>query len=226
MRLEAATIRPGSVLEVLEDPAGSIRASSPGLFSAVDKENLPPIYPSPWTRANNSFSSVKEGDEVWIWNFSDNPQQLYWFRKDDIAKNDADLMKGENVEILCNREAGLGWAQLYFSDGTGWILCNDDSVIKINADGDIILSKNWVSRTISIGTDCISLGTEGKSAHPAVLGDKLLDALNSIAAMFDLIGKAANTNPYTMEIGTIISSALPNLKSQLPEVTSSNVTLD
>ena len=86
MKLFKGTIRPGLVLEILED--GLIKASAPGLFSIIDDPNmLPPIMP--WFIGNNSnaFSKLKQYDDVWIMNFSDNPQQLYWFRKDTIADN-------------------------------------------------------------------------------------------------------------------------------------------
>ena len=40
----------------------------------------------PWFIGNNSntFSKLKQYDDVWIMNFSDNPRQLYWFRKDNV----------------------------------------------------------------------------------------------------------------------------------------------
>ena len=44
MKLFKGTIRPGKVMEVLEN--GVIKASSPGLFSFTDDpEKLPPIMP-------------------------------------------------------------------------------------------------------------------------------------------------------------------------------------
>ena len=59
MRLVNGTIRPGTVLEVLEN--GLIKASAPGLFSYVDDPKmLPPIMP--WFIGNNSnsFSKLKQ----------------------------------------------------------------------------------------------------------------------------------------------------------------------
>ena len=43
MKLINGIIRPGEILEVLEN--GKIKASAPGLFSEEDLENLPPIMP-------------------------------------------------------------------------------------------------------------------------------------------------------------------------------------
>ena len=98
---------------------------------------------------------------------TDNPLQLYWFRKDPhIDANKEIFEEGgiENVEIFCNRESGLGYATLYFSDGSGWILRNDDSRLQIFPDGHIELGMNWPHRTIKIDSNAISLG-DGE--HPA-----------------------------------------------------------
>ena len=109
MKLNKGTMRPGTVLEVLDN--GIIKASAPGLFSFVeDPALLPPIMPWFIGSNSNSFSKVNKYDEVWILNFSDNPQQLYWFRKDPVTDNNElcvpgtenSIMQDENVEIICN----------------------------------------------------------------------------------------------------------------------------
>ena len=50
MDLSKAILRPGKVIEVLEN--GKIRADVPGLFSLEDKDKLPPILPFPLGHAN------------------------------------------------------------------------------------------------------------------------------------------------------------------------------
>ena len=221
MKLSSGVLRPGTVIDVLEE--GNIIASAPGLFSKEDSDTLPPIYPFTGVHANQ-FSSVNPGDEVWILNFSDNPMQLYWFRKDDYKENNKDLLGEENVEILCNRESGFGWATIYFSDGSGWIIKNGDSQIQIDSDGNIKLSKPESHRSIIIDEDGIKLG--GSDNHPAVYGDKLMDVLEKIQITFDLIQKAAITNPFTMPIGTAIGAAPMELKLMIPKITSPHVILD
>ena len=84
MKLVNGILRPGEVLEVLEN--GKIKASAPGLFSEEDKDLIPPVMPF-WELIGshaNTFSTPTEGDEVWILNLTDNPLQLYWFRKDNL----------------------------------------------------------------------------------------------------------------------------------------------
>ena len=123
MKLSSATIRPGKVLEVL-DNKGTIKASAPGLFTSQDKDKLPPIMHAPWGAHPNSFTTPDEGKEVWIINFTDNKRQLYWFRKDPFDKNNSDnnnIQDEQNVEVLCSRKSGMGWATIYFSDDSGWM---------------------------------------------------------------------------------------------------------
>ena len=103
MKLMAGTLRPGTVLKVEE--GGVIKASAPGLFSAEDDvELLPPIYPS-FIGNSNQYSQPEEYDEVWILQFSDNPLELHWIKKDAQDVNNEELGLGEetDVEILCDR---------------------------------------------------------------------------------------------------------------------------
>lgn len=223
MKLKNGIIRPGVVVEVLEN--NIIRVGAPGLFDRNDGEKLPKVYPWPCGINKNAYSQIKELDNVWVVNFSDNPAQLYWFRKDDVADN-AEIIKEENVEILCNKESGVGWATIYFSDGSGWIIRNIDSVIQIKPDGSILLDTGIPHRAIDINAKTISLGTPGGSAHPAVYGDVLMDVLMKIQVAIELIKQSANMSPYTKPI-SIALNKLPNQIDELiPKVVSTNVTLD
>ena len=97
MKLFKATIRPGTVREVLEN--GAVKATAPGLFSFEDDiNNMPPIMPWQIGSNCNSFSKPKVYDDIWIMNFADNPRQLYWFRKDRIENNKNIPITEENVE--------------------------------------------------------------------------------------------------------------------------------
>lgn len=224
MKLKNGTIRPGIVIEVLDK--GCIKAGVPGLFNREDKDKLPPIMPFPFGHNVNSFSSIKELEEVWIMNFSDNPMQLYWVRKDNMAENNKELLKEENVEIICNRENDLTWATIYFSDGSGWIIRNDESVVQIRKDGSILLDSNLPHRVIDINPKSISLGSKTESAHPAVYGDVLMEALQNIQISLELIKQASNMNPYTKPISIGLGKLPSELKELIPKVVSTNVTLD
>lgn len=224
MKLKNGTIRPGVVIEVLE--GGNIKVEAPGLFSREDKDKLPPVYPFPFYNNSNKFSSVKELEEVWILNFSDNPRQLYWIRKDNMHVNNKELLTEENVEIICNRDLGASWATIYFSDGSGWIIKNDDSMIQIRQDGSILLDTNWPNRVIDINAASISLGSKEKSAHPAAYGDVVMETLQKIQISLELIKQSANMNPYTKPIAMALGRLPAEIKDLIPKTISTNVTLD
>ena len=226
MKLNKGTIRPGTVLEILEN--GCIKASAPGLFSFNDDPTkMPPIMP--WFIGNNSnaFSKLKLYDEVWIMSFSDNPRQLYWFRKDKITDNLENIpVNEENVEILCNREVRGEWCSIYFADGTGWVISKGDSIIKIRPDGSILLSADMPNRCIDINGENISIGSEGTSSHPAAYGDKTEEILMDLCVLLNGIGIKAIANPYTFAIGSDLFMKLPGITKKIANISSQHVTID
>lgn len=218
-----ATMRPGRVIEVLG--SGNVKVSAPGLFSEEDKENLPTVMPFFGLHAN-SYSEPKIQDEVWVLNVTDNPLQLFWFRKDDRTEHNEELEAEENVEIICNREAGTGYATIYFSNGTGWMFRNGDSFMNIKEDGSILIDPGMDNRKIHCCGGSISLGSENGSAHKAGYGDEIQTALNQIQSCLAAIKMAAAGNPYTKPISTAIGSMPDTLKSQINKTVSPHVTLD
>ena len=224
MKLAQGTIRPGQVLEVLEN--GIIKASAPGLFSFTDDPTkMPPIMPWQIGSNCNSFSQPKVNDNVWIMNFNDNPRQLYWFRKDRVSDNTNTPLTEENVEILCNREIGGDWMTIYFSDGSGWVIGKGDSIINIASDGSIILDIDLPNRAIEISAGGVYLGERHDQGefNPVAYGNKTQDALYSIVAALKVIAQVASVNPYTMAIGTAITPLLQGISDAIAEIPSNDV---
>ena len=225
MKLVNGILRPGEILEVLEN--GKIKASAPGLFFEGDKDKNPPIMPF-WELIGshaNTFSTPRVGDEIWLLNLTDNPYQLYWFRKDDHVEENKDIFAEAgtaNVEILCNREAGLSYASLFFADGTGWVLRNDESRLQIFPDGHIELGMNYPHRTITIEPAAIRFGN---GEHPACFGDTTADILLKICGLLQNAGKAARTTPHTMALAPIFDLAKV-IQEDIPGIKSSHIKLD
>ena len=227
MILSDGKIRPGRVVSV-EDEAGIIKACVPGLFSDQDDPSLlPPVYPF-FTGNANSFSKINVDEDVWVIFFENNPYELFWFRKDVLSENLSDILKKEysTIEVICAKETDTGYIQLYFSDGDGWVIRKDDSVVQIKKNGDIVLDTGSAHRSISITGNGISLGTVGGSAEPAVLGDKLEKCLLSLYNLLSSIYQAAGTLPFTSLISKAMLRPMQKFRVDITKIKSSHVTLD
>lgn len=223
MRFENATMRPGTVLQVV-DNYGTIKVEAPGLFTREDPDKLPEVTPL-LLFGVNSFSTPVKGEEVWVMNFSDNDQQLYWFRKDSLD-NDKELLADEEgkIDIVIHRDTNKGWGTLYFSDGSGWVMSRDNSKINIDSKGDIYISHPNPNRTISISPQGISLGKKGISSHTAAFADELIPILNAVTDQFETLKTALNENPYTAAAAAAIDTS--DWKNDIDKIESVNVTLE
>lgn len=225
MKLSKATLRPGNVLEVLD--GYKIKAQAPGLFTSEDSlEDLPPIMPWPGGVNTGAWSEPEPGQEVWILNLTDNPAELFWFRKDRLENGSgaapAAYEEVQNVEVLCDREIGPGqWATIYFSDGTGWIIRNGSVQIQLS-DGGIVLDTGSYGRKIEINEEGIHLGG-GAFEEPAVLGTKLQQVLENIYATLDAVANAASMNMMTAPIGSVIKARTMFSDTMVANITSSTV---
>ena len=231
MKLINAILRPGEVLEVLEN--GKIKASAPGLFSSSDDPTLlPPIMPFYELIGShpNTFSTPRKGDEIWVLNCSDNPLQLYWFRKDSHIDNNKEVFEETQetpVEILCNVESGVGYASLFFSDGTGWVLKNDMSRLQIDANGNIIMTNGFRNRNMIINDDGVYLGVDkiddpDSDTHPVAYADELIKILNQLCGILELTATAAGANPYTMALQMPLNK-VANVKELISKIESPHV---
>lgn len=211
-------MRPGKVIEILEN--GNIKVEAPGLFSREDVENLPVVMP--WfTGGTNSYNTVELYDWVWILNVSDNPLQLFWFRKDDHKKENAELESLPNIEVLCNKSIGKGRAQLYYSDSTGWVMKAGDANVTITGRGDVSIGSESGGKISVSGTKTVL----GEGSEPAVLGNKLSEILQQIAQALLAIQQAANGNYMTAPIGAALATLPTQIGENVPGVLSSDVTV-
>lgn len=227
MKLGLGSLRPGKVLEV-SDNFGTIKCSCCGIFSEEDDtEMLPPVIPFRLAGIN-SFSSVKKGDEVWVLTFEDNPQELFYIRKDTFKENIKDILEKDYkfCEVIASRETPEGFIQLYFNDGDGWIIRHVNSVIQIRKDGSILLDAGSAHRKIDISDDSISIGSIGTSAHTAAYGDKVVASLNKLDNIISAIEEAANKLPYTMGISAAIKATQQMFSDSIEEIESPHVTID
>lgn len=227
MVLSQGHIRPGRVLQVV-DNQGIIKASCCGLFSDQDDpEKLPPIYQFSFGGANN-FYIPHEDEEVWVLFFDDNPLELFYIRKENVSENLNEILKTkhEECEVLMSKELTAGFIQLYFTDGDGWIIRNFDSVIQMRADGSILLDAGSAHRKIDINEDSISIGSIGNSAHTAAYGDEIVTAFNKVVSILNTMVTTCTKLPEIAILGTNIKAGIPALEAQIEKIESQHVTLD
>lgn len=231
MKLLYGTIRPGKVLELINDIPGAIKASAPGLFTDADgTEVLPPIYPWPFGNHANSYSCPKVGEEVWIMSFDNNSLQLHWARKDDFPENLKGLPLNDetkNLEVVVNREFGNSqWATLYFDNDDGWIMRKgEDGMINIRADGSILFKTKFDKRIIDISSDSISLGAEGKAGDSAMLWSKWKAWHEELEKQLDILANTAAANPYTANLSAPIKTMKESITAKVPDIESKHVSI-
>lgn len=175
----------------------------------------------PWNTGNsNSYTAPRVGDQVWVANFSDNPMQLYWVRKDDRVLNKA-LESQSNVEVVCNRETGLGNAAIYYTDEQGWMIQNGDTFITLPPNGGVEIN----GEQIILNTERINIGNTEDATHPAVLGDELQKVLIAIQAALATVQQSASCNAYTVAIANALGSQPMRIKNMIDNITSSSLTI-
>lgn len=227
MELRYIDIRPGKVLQVV-DNYGTIKASCVGVFSEEDDpEKLPPIIPF-FKTSSTSYCSPHEGDDINVWINKINPQELYYTFQGSVKKNnESELEYGsEDTEILSRHKSDEGDSSIIYAKESGWSIKDKDSGITISNDGGVEIQQGDYRYCVSVSDSGIVL-SDKKTNHtePAVLGDKLEDVLNSIVNMFDTIQQAATGNPYTSPIGGAIGSQISMLKQQVKQIKAKNVKL-
>lgn len=227
MELNKGHIRPGRVLQVV-DNKGVIKASCCGLFSDQDDpEKLPPVYQFSLGGANN-FYTPHIDEEIWLMFFDDNPLELFYIRKENTSENLNSVLENnyEECEVLVSKELTKGFIQLYFTDGEGWIIRNFDSVIQMRADGSILLDTGSSHRAIDINEDNISIGSIEKSAHTAAYGDEVVNTFNKVVSILNTMITTCAQLPEIAILGTNIKSGIPQLEAAIDKIESQHVTID
>lgn len=222
MNFSTSTLRPGKVLQVV-DEKGTVKLSAPGLFAEnSDPDLLPPAYPiCPVHRGG--YSSPLEGDRIWVLHDDMNSQLFLYIRFNDLPYEVASLLDKETeTEVVFSRDTDQGVFQLYFSSGEGVKMLGNGSYILIHTNGDIDICKEGLGRSISLSDDSICLGkssgeASGVDKHVAY-GETVEDALDVIYNILFKVKTGCISNPYTSNISTLISLTdlikLQTLKNQ------------
>lgn len=201
MKLSQGTLRPARVVEVLEN--GKIKVDAPGLFAEEDAANCPPIYPF-FGGHENSYSSVKRNDEVWVMSFDDNPYQLHWIRKDNFSGVNDKFINDEEVEIFMNKDTSIGNAILMYSNSIGWLMSLNGSSISIDPNGGISIDPN--GGKLELKNADISTGDKS-----VAYGETMYKICCSLVNYLKLTADSLKTNMLT----TIAAAPLESLSSEI-----------
>ena len=237
MRFADCEMRPGKVLEVV-DNYGTIKASCVGIFSEEDDvANMPPIHQLPFIKSSRHYFAAPHVDDlIWVIFNETNPQELFYCFRDDTSDNSSKLDTGaKDVEILMKRtdpddRTKVIFENTYDSDDGYMVSNGGDKASKFNIDNkddhDMHLEHSS-GVGVHISKDAISLGSEGKSSYKAPLGEPVADALKAIVDCLEQVMNAC-TMPHTAPIKPVIAALLPTLKTKIAEtkILSDKVTLD
>lgn len=214
MELYNAYLRPGKILEVV-DNYGNVKCSVVGIFKDdEDLTKLPVISPAPFMRTSPySFVQPKVGDDVWVMLFSDNPQLLFYlFQGDAKTTNSGDLDTGyKDVELFSKHDESV----FMYDNEDGFTLKNDKKFINVGKDVNIANGE----RSITITDNGIRINNGGEN-QPMVLGNNLKECLQDMVTLFEFIKTTAMSNPITMPIGVAMNAGLIKIKSKLKTILS------
>lgn len=224
---------------------GCIRVHVAGRTDGIGVELLP-LYPP----FGPHYDLPAKGETVAVYLINNNIYHGFWERRRPqitaglLTDGDKDSAKVLAMSDLAeNGDEGVFFAGYRKSRGAELALA--DASLCLRQGGGIALSNN--NRAIYIG-DGISLGTDGGSAEPAVLGLQNEDALNRATDALEeaggiiekharLIKTGASASPYTAalsplfeafaaELGASIKKHIAGLRGQIPKTKSNVVTLD
>ena len=225
MRLDQCEIRPGKVLQVI-DNYGHVKASCAGIFSEQDDPDLLPPMSQFFKVSANQFSQPHVGDDIYVFIFADNPQLFLYVFQGDTNIGEADGLDNEydDVDITMMRNTGSGSVRVGYDTDNGYAIKNNDTRFNIDNDSNAFL-EHKSGNTISVTEKNISLGKKKKSRYHAVAGEELISVLKDIRATLDAIKNSASGSPYTTQISAAMTPLMGNLSS-FDNILSDVVTLE
>jgi len=230
------------------EKANRLKISIPGYSDKIETENLEWIEQSSTTIKNSSM--IPDIDEWVEVNLEQNTTNWRW---PDLKDKELSNLLGEDYlkSIVfgfrnLDKQGGAGKLALLWTKTEGFQMLVDDSMYQIRDDRSLFMTD---SKKIIHVKDHISLGSEDKSAEPAVLGDKNFDALNAINDYIKALATTISTyqkqlsavatpNPYTTALAPIFTAMAAELdalhvatnysttKAKFPPTKSTIVSLD
>lgn len=178
---------------------GRVKIKVFGKYDELDEEVIP--WAIPYNQLSSGTIYIPKVGEICNVFFENGDENIPFYT--GIAKTNDDLL-GEYAEdypkvwsIVYDKRAGedaLGEVsdertlEIFYTETQGLIIRKNDSFIQFkNEDESILLTNGSTGKVVHISNDGISLGTEGISLEPAVLGDTLETLLTELITEIGLL---------------------------------------
>lgn len=171
---------------------GRVKVKIFGKYDELDEEVIP--WAIPYNQLSSGTVYIPKVGEICNVFFENGDENIPFFM--GISKTNDDLL-GEYAEdypkvwsIVYDKRAGENATgevsdertlEIFYTETQGLIIRKNDSFIQFkNEDESILLTNGSTGKVVHISDDGISLGTEGTSLEPAVLGDTLETLLTEL----------------------------------------------
>lgn len=205
MTLDQYDLLPG-VVQSTSDPEykGRIKCIIPGIFeTGTSTDNLPWVFPLGMSRYQ-SFSKMMKGSKVWVLRNRDNKFE-YWYLPmfdyhSDVTKSYVSENYDNDPEVIICRDSGGKVGMLTYDDTNGFKERLNEDYIHLAPDNKIEL-KASDAKIIMEGSK-ITIGQDGDTYEPAVLGNTLVDILNDLQGAMGELKSACAADQHTMPLQT------------------------
>lgn len=217
---------PGVIVET-DDPLkyGRIKVSAIGAFNANNSsaKQLPWCYPF-MMFGNNSYASYEKGSKVWILrNMKRNDENWFipMYEHHGITQDYVNSEEHKNKpEVISMRVNGGSKSSITYDHDSGYNIstggAGGGASLNINTGSFATMSGGGSSVNVKDGS--ISLGNPGEDEHPAVLGDKLKELLNTLIDAIDkYTTEVASVCPETSMAQSAIHLTLDKIKNKMLE---------
>jgi len=215
-----------------EELQGRIKVRVFGKYDELDEELIPWCLPSNNFSGGSStgggmFSLPKVGSLVNvifdngdincpIWTYN---EKMSTELQEEIANSYATAHS-----LIYDTEVESGPVKVFFTEEKGMVIEYNASQVVIRPDQTVVIRFGESGKVLHVQEETISLGTEGASAQPAVLGDTLydllmefIDELGKIAAFQSPAGPCSSldTSPQWQLLVTNFKTKFEDFKSEI-----------
>lgn len=219
LRLADVRITCGVVLSH-DDPdnRGRVKAYVPGLFTdkTMDIDALPWIWPLAMN-GFQSFSLQNQTSKIWVLILPDNPFGYFYLPFFELSTVSKNYISGD-TDILFSRSGASGPAALYYNNDDGIKATIGASKVQIAQNLDTTMESN--SSRVSIEGGHVTVGKQGDSGEPMVMGQKLKDLLCNLSSGLNTVAQKMTANPYVNPIGAELSSVVSQLNNDISTIQS------